>query len=308
MAFLGNATAAFFVGIPFFGDPNEDFVHYPDNPSPYIPSERQVVSIIQILCVVCACVFLWIWPICGAAHQLCNTPSSVKNIQSMPYLLSSALKSIGISPQIGRRRISPILGDIKIVCIPNDNFHVRQGLECPQSDSLHGPCLRSKNGKPPESAIHQIASSHPQSVIINNATDIESTGNLCEIPIIDSHPYPSPFRPLSSHEKHFPLFKTSTNPPPDDSTEAQPRPKYLALCIGPIGRLSLLHIKIHDTKGLWEDDEMIFERIRAAYNIQKGWIQRNFSFWRLQRVERVNVFIINISKTNTSSLGCTTAI
>lgn len=126
MAYPGNTTAAFFVGMPFFGDPNEDFVHYPDNPSPYVPSERQVVSIIQILFVVCACVFLWIWPMYGAAHQLCNTPSSVKNVQSMPYLLSSALKSIGISPQIGNRRISPIVGDIKIDCSPKaawfDNF------------------------------------------------------------------------------------------------------------------------------------------------------------------------------------------
>jgi len=119
-------------------------------------------------------------------------------------------------------------------------------------------------------------------------SNTESLGNFHQLRI--SHSWQSllrfPFRLPSDDDKLSIL--------PFDApliwTNGQPYPKYLALCIGPIGRLSLFHIRIQDSRSLLEDDEKIFRRIRAVYNLQRGWMPQSLAFWKLQKVEPVNVF------------------
>jgi hypothetical protein len=66
--------------------------------------------------------------------------------------------------------------------------------------------------------------------------------------------------------------------------------RYLPLCVWSKGYTRLFHAEIRIIDDSNEDDERIFGQIREIYNINRGYIRRLFSWWRLKKIERVKVY------------------
>lgn len=77
--------------------------------------------------------------------------------------------------------------------------------------------------------------------------------------------------------------------PFSDSNRQPSCVRYLPLCVWSKSYTRLFHAHIQIIDDSNEDDEKIFRQIREIYNINRGYIRRLFSWWRLKKIERVKV-------------------
>jgi len=72
--------------------------------------------------------------------------------------------------------------------------------------------------------------------------------------------------------------------------------KYIPTCFGSSACMRLSHIEVRIIDDNKEDDEIIFRRMRAAYNVRRGWIRRLFSLLEVKRIKLVKVSVLQFQR------------
>jgi len=130
-------------------------------------------------------------------------------------------------------------------------------------------------------------------------TDVDGTGDPS---IGTSNPSPSSSSASSVHALTPPAISefVGSSPPVLSLDGADRRRlntaprhyiKYLPLCFAFSSCARLTHIEVRMIDDSHEDDEVIFNRMRAAYNRRKGWLRRTFSCYRLRKLQPVKVLL-----------------
>lgn len=109
----------------------------------------------------------------------------------------------------------------------------------------------------------------------------------------DSHKSSSSLATASLSRQNSLVFVPSESSSPENgqrNTGPRHYIKYLPICFGGSDCVRLSHIEVRIIDDNLEDDAIIFSRMRAAYNVRRGWIRRVLSVFEVKKIKLVKVW------------------
>jgi len=151
-----------------------------------------------------------------------------------------------------------------------------------------------------------LSTASPNSELVDSPSNIDRGGIKAEGSDISSatgfhrstNDAPSPeTTPRSGPDNRFAPYANSSYPTNIQSTCARRHfIKYIPTCFGSSACMRLSHIEVRIIDDDKEDDEIIFRRMRAAYNVRRGWIRRLFSLLEVKRIKLVKVSVLQFQR------------